>query len=256
MCKDKCNWWLLGLCAIAAIAMIAGIGWFYTHPNKKTSQHTTNQQTTVAHVNPENNQYLQAAKKILDQFDGHTDHRGFYGASQHCSWTNGQEPACIVETMDYLDDGQPIASHRQTLPVIWARYQYYHATGDQEQLAKMHTDLENLWQILNDKTFTLQTNRYNCFLMLDLIQAEDIDYEDRLRARDICRQAEFEYAPGSDLQYDLRLAHLPYKFMTPIAQEEWSTEFPVVTDYEGSVDPEKLVTYNYQSLINDIDNLI
>ena len=180
------------------------------------------------------------AKRILDHLDGMTSGRGFYGDAHHCRLTGGQWH-CELETVDYDRNGVQEASFRQGLAVIWARYMYYHKTGDQSELAKMKKDLQTLHDaVVTSGEFVLQTDRYNCFLMADLWLDMTLDDTTRQQAKDICYTSDFENHPDSILVgYNRYLGRTIYRFADDLPDGlHWSSETPVVADFNRIVNAE------------------
>ena len=211
----------------------------------------------------QDNMYLKEAKAILDQIDKHKDSRGFYGAAQTCTFDeNTQEYTCQLETMDYLGDGTQYASHRQSLAVIWARYQYYAATGDKSELDKLKKDLTNMYNLVVDEDDTihnwiLQTNRLNCVLMSDLVNSPLLEQEYKDMAYTICNDAEFEYFTDSQIIFDGH-NHPLYKIINyaDYPDEILSDEFIVETDTQHGVDPAYITNHTAAQLIQDITDLL
>ena len=256
-----------GLAAVALVLLASVIYWYTNRPLSVREVTGIYLDSSIDVENSDDDfsttEPLQEAKAILDRIDHLTDPRGFYGVAQLCERSNNQF-SCRLYTRDALGDGVQYAPHRQTIAVVLARWLYYLATQDEDQLSRMKKDLTNLHSLLAvDSKWLLQTNRFNCTLMADLIFDERLEEEYRQMAKDICLQADFEFYPESIVATNQNL-HLPYKLSsTALTDEgdenepwlEWET--PVENDWEKAGDPNSEVyAWNGEALVNNISLML
>ena len=153
---------------------------------------------------------LTLAEKILNQITSHQSEEDFYGDSQLCLAQTGE---CKVST--YSANLNPdldkiklniVSSHRENIPVAWARFQYFKKTNDQKQLQLLKTDLKNVVEkILDQPNRVLQSNTLNCALLKEIADSVLVDEETKTFAKRLCFESEFEYHPQSNISYDQHL---------------------------------------------------
>ncbi|MBQ6438191.1 hypothetical protein IJJ12_02290 [bacterium] len=151
--------------------------------------------------------------------------------------------------------GQVEASHRQTLGVIWARFKLYEATGDQNVLSQLKADLGMMTNLLASHQYTLQTDRFNCLLMRDLVNSDQLSDELRAAAKLICDYGEFEYYPDGDILYDVH-QHPIYHTAAAQATGFISDEYVIEVEADRIVPEEQVVAYQTRDLIVDINSLL
>ncbi len=190
-------------------------------------QNTKNQQESSA-VETINNQaniqptitdpYLKEAKDILNHFSAHTDQYGFYGLMQECQ-KNQNKYQCQVKTekMFGVEEGEERAAWRDGLKVIWARFNYYQATNDSEELARLEQDIDNLiTKVVDNPSTILQSGDFTCLYLAPIIESSDVSQKTRDQAKRLCLESTIEYAPTSNLAFS--------QYQRPIV---------VVTGYSG-----------------------
>jgi hypothetical protein len=178
-------------------------GMFTTRTSRLTDSFPVPENT----IPPETNPYLTYASAILAHFDPEiktvTDSRGFYGDSQWCNSQNPQNNLdCQVNLNDLFTDSDPLADHNSIVQLIWARYQYYLATGDPEQLQILLDDLNNLvTNVLDSEVYALQNQNLNCLLMHELALSLYLDDATKTQAARVCIEANPEVHPESAWEY-------------------------------------------------------
>lgn len=220
--------------AILLILIGAFLVWFFIfHPQNQAknsflnliSHEETNSQIDNSQEKSTTNLIL--AEKILNQITSHQSEEGFYGDSQLCLAQTGE-----CKTSTYSANLNPdldkiklsiVSSHRENIPVAWARFQYFKKTNDQKQLSLLKTDLKNVVEkILDQPNRVLQTNTLNCALLKDITDSVLVDEEIKTFAKRLCFESEFEYHPQSNISYDQHL-HSQMDFLPlGIKQEEIS----------------------------------
>ena len=231
--------------ALAAILAILGLAFFWINSGKSGLSGNTLATT--------DSQYLNLSRQIIDEIDRHTDARGFYGQSHLCT-KSGHKYTCHID-LHTLENGEQAASHRQTLAVIWAKYQYFHTTGDQNILKSLISDVEHMHALLTNPAWTLQTNRYNCMMMADLALADDLPEGITDMARDICNYGYFEIYPESDVTFDQHY-HPVYSVAPAAGDEHITDEVIVYSNPELHIDPRDRATYDENDVRADIVDML
>jgi hypothetical protein len=188
---------------------------FYTHRSAGI-QIDPNLPTPPDPTSPVADPLLARAQAILAHFDpiqdDLTDSRGFYGDSQYCDFTaiSADQPSCQVNLVDFLGDGSLFASHRSTVQLLWARYQYYLATGNRQQLQYLLDDLENLiTNVLDNKSYVLENAELDCLLLAELGSSIYLDTPTQEKIARVCLESDPEIHPESAWEYT-QFHHVPY----------------------------------------------
>ncbi|MDO5561409.1 MAG: hypothetical protein Q4G02_01390 [bacterium] len=158
--------------AAAVVIILAGIfAWRFFNKQKKTVD------TAIATPTPvELNANLSTAKNILNFLWTQKNDLGFYAITSIC------------ETAENATTCQPADNTwRNSLPVMWARFKYYQTTGDEEELTRLRSDIEQMIrQVINSPERELQVNKFNCALMKEIAASEIVDAQTRDQAAQIC----------------------------------------------------------------------
>lgn len=255
--KGRWQWWQKIVLIVLAGLLVAFLGWWLIFPEEsslffKTATDANNRAVEVpSTATPmlELTDNLKVAKAILDQFTAHQSSEGFYGDYQICE-SEGQN--CQPLTWQYEDDESPAtASYRYDIPVIWARFKYYQATHDQEQLTLMKQDLVNLVsQILDSQERVLQTDSYNCAMMKEITSSNLVDAETKNLASRVCLEASFEYFPNSDIAIDQHNHDLLVIYMEGKPNYD---HLPIIPVPGEKPDSEDLVTFDKKTVAENIN---
>lgn len=142
----------------------------------------SNEENVVAEVVEKPVDNLTLAKAILDFLWTQRTVLGLYASGSVCK--NKNDLATCVPKDD---------SWRWSLPVMWARFKYYEATLDLEELERLQTDLDNMIvNVLNANDRYLQTSEFNCAFMREISNSTLISNEYQNKAAQICFLAEYE----------------------------------------------------------------
>lgn len=240
------------------------IWWFFLRQSDEQLQtffsHSLSTEETIQldNIQPSSVKELTLAQAILSQISSHSSDEGFYGDWQICTKENLNNPnyVCTPNMYPYeAEEGtneyfSETASYRYSLPVIWSRFKYYQKTKDQEQLAFLEKDLNNLSVYLKkDQKRLLNTDTYTCSLMEEIINSDLVNSEVKNLALEICFLAVPEVSPQSNINYAL---HTPYRFLSGINQNDPSG---VMTDGKKH-EAENLKNFNSHDLITKINDNI
>lgn len=209
------------LIAILAIIFLLLIWWayyLYRHPSsiytkppqKIVSERFDQIKNSPQAVELEKNQALKVAKMILAHFNakanqGSVDSRGFYGDERLCNADFNRRglPVCQAVKYDLVGNHEPMASFRSTVQLLWARYRYYLASNDQEQLRQLILDVDNLVNnVLDSPSYVLQNQDFNCLLMRELYFSPLLDEQTKAGVARICNESNPEMHPESAWEYD------------------------------------------------------
>jgi hypothetical protein len=200
------------------------------------------------------NPYLPEAKKILTQLDSVKSAAGFYGDYQDCQAVTGSgQGQCQLHLFPgekLTDDPGFEVSWRENLSVIWARYQYYLATGDKKMLAAIEADLTNLGAMgiedENNIGTVLQSAGYKCLFLEPIAKEEKFPTEIKDLAVKLCLDTFYEYAPGNTLAYDQHQHRLVFK----TAENELGQ--PTVGVFYETPAPEQVMIYDQEQVVAQI----
>lgn len=183
----------------------------YTKPPKKVATERLAQVLPAPSPVPVDSQALQAAALILAHFNpqagnpGVVDQRGFYGDERYCrnQFSRQGQPVCKAVLHDLVGDYESMASFRSTVQLLWARYRYYLASNNRQQLTQLLLDVDNLVSnVLDSPSYVLQNQDFNCLLMRELYFSPVLDAETKEKARRLCQESHPEMHPESLWEYD------------------------------------------------------
>ena len=96
---------------------------------------------------------------------------------------------CNFSTPNECDQSLP--SNRSGIPVMWARFNYYLATGDKQELGILRQDINNYAD--SNKAKLIQNNSWDCKLMIDLGKSEIFSDEEKNKIEKICFDSLYEF---------------------------------------------------------------
>lgn len=164
-------WLIIALVATAIILILGGIWWWQ---NRSLN--------TVNLVNTREGQ-LEFVSENLTWMASSLDDRGLYTDVNVCNYESGSDLwTCTAGAQ----------SNRAFLPVIWAEYQYYLATGNENVLAQLKKDIAATSNILvSSDIYVIQNNYYNCLLMSDILTDEKVVFseEEKNALQMVCLQS-------------------------------------------------------------------
>lgn len=158
------------LLLLLTIVFVAFILLFKKETTKKTVDVLNNKIVSA--------QDLKIAKTNLDWMDKNRDERGLYQIGKMCDYTK------MTECQETLP------SNRSGIPVMWARFNYYLASGDKKELAILKQDIDNYADL--NKAKLIQNNSWNCKLMIDLSKSSFFSVEEKEKIEKICFDSEYE----------------------------------------------------------------
>ncbi|MDO5561408.1 MAG: hypothetical protein Q4G02_01385 [bacterium] len=174
---------------IIAIIILAGVILLIQFMRQRAMDNTSSNleattpstiETTAEETIKANN--LKQAKFILNFLWTQRNEFGLYAIASDCKERND------LTSCAPTDD-----TWRWSLPVMWARFKYYEATADQEELSRLQTDLDNMvTNVLNSDARFLQVGAYNCAFMQELANSKLLNDDIKAKATQICFQANSE----------------------------------------------------------------
>lgn len=214
----------------------------------------------------EKDKYLLEAEKILTHLDSQKDDYAFYGGvrqcyynnNKKCNWIFSNNITTLIDSKD-LDKISKYSTQRNTLPIIWARFQYYKKTGDEEQLQKIYQDIDILMKVIDDEWLNLQTDSFNCLLMKEIIESDLIQADYQKKAQKICNENIFEVHPQSLIFYNQnRRQPLIFTDVYDYVSVNYPSDYAYVRLDENKkvVDKEKFAIFDLIELKSDIQRLI
>lgn len=246
------------LIAILAIIFLLLLWWaYYRHrhpssiytkpPQKIDSERLSQIKSSPQAVEVENNQALKAAKIILAHFNakanqGSVDSRGFYGDERLCAINFNRQnlPVCQAVKHDLVGNYDAMASFRSSVQLLWARYRYYLASNDQEQLRQLILDIDNLVDnVLDSPSYVLQNQDFNCLLMRELYFSPLLDEQTKAGVARICNESHPEMHPESAWEYDQ--FHHPLYYIDDFLQV-------AMTDPSRHIPDERRTVYQLEDL--------
>ena len=178
---------VVGLLLIIAIIFFV-IYYFYNKDQTKQietpiiPEEATNNNLNLESQDELKNDNLKIAKSILNFLWTQRNSLNLYSSFSTCEDPNN------LQTCTPADD-----SWRWSIPVIWARFKYYQATDDQEELMRLQSDLRNMVNnVINSDERFLQTSSYNCAMMKEIANSSLINDEIRSLAAKVCFLADYE----------------------------------------------------------------
>lgn len=247
--------WLIAILVIVFLLLFYWAWYLYRHPSSiytKPPQKVAGERLAQIKSSPqavalEQNQALQAAKLILEHFNaktnpGATDSRGFYGDERHCAADFNRRglPVCQAVKYDLVGNHDPMASFRSGVQLLWARYRYYLASNDQEQLRQLILDIDNLVaNVLDSPSYVLQNQDFNCLLLRELYFSPLLDEESKTKVGRICNESHPEMHPESAWEYDQ--FHHPLYYIDDFLQV-------AMIDYSRHLPEESRVNYQLAEL--------
>ncbi len=193
--------------------------------------------------------YLKEAKDILNHFSTHTDQYGFYGLMQECQKSQNQYE-CQVQLTSMYDGGEKRAAWRDGLKVIWARFNYYQATNDQEELTKLEQDIDNLiTKVVDNPTTVLQSGDFTCLYLAPIIESSDVSQKTRDQAKRLCLESTIEYAPLSSLAFSQY--QRPIVVVTGYSGDD--ENLPIVGTMLDKIPAEQVTVYTKEQITTQIN---
>ncbi len=187
---------LLLIILVFGFLLIGGL-WLFSRSRPASSPISNSNLTSVDAQNIASKSGV--AKAILDNLWAQRDLNGFYPLVSQCQLDQNQTLVCPSAQLADVN-GTPVLTWRDGLGVIWGRFQYWQATGDQQELTRLQSDIDSLIsQVLDNPDRILQTNQYNCLLMKDLALSPELSSDYQLKAARLC----LESYPEGSLDFDL-----------------------------------------------------
>lgn len=173
--RQSGSWWWYPFLFVVLIAVVVGGGWglWKFFGSKSDGSEISSEETSLPLSN------LEIAKLTLDWIDSQVDEDGLW--PMYCQCDDEDCSACT---------GQ--AYTMRVLPyIVWGKYQYYAKTGDEDVLASLNSELDQLHWI--------QYTFWNCKLLYDIGSDSDASDELKEKAKEACRQSNYEvYLDDSD----------------------------------------------------------
>lgn len=198
--------------------------------------------------------YLKEAKDILNHFSAHTDQYGFYGLMQECQ-KNQNKYECQVKKekifghFDY-QEGEERAAWRDGLKVIWARFNYYQATNDQEELTRLEQDIDNLiTKVVDNPSTVLQSGDFTCLYLAPIIESSDVSQKARDQAKRLCLESTIEYAPLSSVIF----SQYPRQKVIVTGYSGDDENLPILGTVSDTIPEEMITIYTKEEITSQIN---
>ncbi len=114
------------------------------------------------------------AKGILDWLWDNRDDRGLNNSLGECT-ENSQGITC------QFDPNPP--SLRHTAVVIWARYNYWLKTGDQEELDRLTSNINDYYNVSQDPQWLIQPDNYHFYYLSQLYLSDKPEINSELKEK-------------------------------------------------------------------------
>ena len=144
---------------------------------------------------------LTTAKKVLEWTSSQKSSSGVYLSGILCHITRDGQQKCSV----------PIEDPKVAVHVMWARFKYFQATGDRNQLDAINQDLETFTGLYQNpsNTISYQINHPTCTLLYDLWQTDEFTSDQKQKMQDLCSKSTFPGAEVDEINQEIANRVIP-----------------------------------------------